>query len=293
MEKFKKLILKISADKGIFFVKMFITTIVLSIACFVLVFMFIDKNPGPASIANFESYQYAHLINLGIGIVWLTFFLIMISVYLIIAFKVTCFNYDPRRTIILHYKDNKNKAEFYSHPIWEKRNYSIVYFPPSWDCALREDTEKEFNFRFDLTFDEEFGDEDLLGIYGTDLVISFPISLKFHFNNYLHMKDLEKMVRNDAGDALEPGLVNIEDYLKEYFISYNSNAEKIEVIKESAAKFHKGKISSKHLAVIAANNLSYPPKIFSNVEKTDMSVHLGSIHVVVRSLPEITSNTGF
>lgn len=272
MEKLKKLILKIAADKGIFFIKAFLTAIVTSFACITAIFIFYSNDVQPVTISNIEAYEYLFFANLSLAIIWITFFVLMTAVYLIIAFYVTAFSIRKNRTILLH--KGKNSSEIYCTPLWGKRTYSIINFPDNWSRVMREGGVKYFNFPFELSIDKQ-----VLNGRGTETIIAFPIVAKFFFNGPLNKADLEKIVRNKKGDALEEKSIDIDDYLLDRFIELNSSKKITDKIKDAAISWDKGKISQVHLSRIAVQDIGFPKNIFSNIEKTEIKAALAETRI--------------
>ncbi len=269
MVKLKKIILEIADDKDAFFVGMFLIAISLSVAYFVFVFMLIDKNNCSVPIANFGLFQYANYINLGIAIIWLTFSVVVITTYLIIALKVTSFKNSPRRIIILHHKD-KYKAELYSQPFWGKCEYNVINIPDNWERVIREGGLKSFKFPFEISINKQ-----LINGLGTETIISFPITIVFYFSGPLGIHDLEKI----SGDG-DKKVIYIDDYILNYFFKVNSDKNILKKIKDAAMIWEDGKISLVGLSRIAEKNIKFSEHIFSNIRKTELHVEISNSRVM-------------
>lgn len=286
MEKFKKILLNISANKGVFFLKSFLIAIVFSIACFTFVFMLVDKGVHPVTVGNFESYKYAPYINMGLSIIWLVFFVFMVAVYLIIAIKITSFQTGSNRIIL--FKNSEGEIEIYKQPMWGKYPRAIINFPDNWARVIREGGVKHFRFPFEIPINRQ-----MINGHGTEIIIVFPITLTLKFSGPLWINDLKKICCDETGRNFEEKNIDIDDYIYNHFIKINSKKEVLNKIKEAAIGWNDGKISQVYLRRFALKNLQFPEKFFSNIVSLEINADLAESRIVAVYDQSIADRNGF
>jgi len=284
MKKLKKFLLEIAENKGIFFLKSFLITMVASMAFFVLFFTIIDKSGNVITVGNFDLSRYASEISLGLSIIWGIFFVIMLATYLAIAIKITSFNTNNNLIVLLQ---TENGREIYTKPLWGKYPYSIIVIPKSWNEAMTVDGEKYFRFPFEFPIDKQ-----IINGCGTETVIIFPITLYLCFNGSLLMRDFKKISSDKNGDILDGETIEIDDYVRHCFLELNSNNKLLEKLKKAAVEYNDGKISQVHLSRIATNEFKFPNKIFSNVRETKILSDLVESRVIAIFAHKVVDRNG-
>jgi hypothetical protein len=263
MKKLKNLILKISAKKAKFFLNSFDITVLISFIYIIFASIVFNEK----SSANF--YLYSGLI-----IIYGVFVVLTVTLWLIIKLKVTGFPDKKNRIIFLHAPGG---GEIYKSPQWKKIPYSIINFPNNWKEIIAAGKQKDANFFIETTANRN----DVL------FIVYLPITIKFYFNGPLNISDLENLMLDGNNKNLKRRVINFEEYIKETFFSLNSGDEQSEKIYAAAKDWLSGKGSQVYLSKTAERVITFPDKLFSNVEKTEIKIGLADsrIHPIMEINP--------
>lgn len=253
-ESLKKMILNISAEKGLFIIWSLITTIVISLLFITFILILKRDDPMP-------------MLTISLAGVWTGFIIFIAIIYSIIRIKISSFKIKKDRIILIH--KEKGKGLIYTKPLWGKYSHTLINFSDNWSGAIKEGGFKYFKFPFEVIINRQ-----LINGRGTKTIITFPITINFYFGGPLSISDLEKISSDESGKILEKKVINIDDYISNYFSKINFDENILKKIEDAAIMWVEGKYSSVHLSRIAAYNLKFPKDIFSNIEKLEFRVEL-------------------
>jgi len=250
MKTIQQLILEISENKGLSFVKLCFIIVPLMIAYTFFVLLFVDF---------VNQYYY---FTLGISIILALAILLIFISFLIIKFKVTAFKKRKDEIILLHHS---GKSVRYEYPLWGKIPYSKIIFTENWRRIMEGSATKSITFPINICIENE---------NKVVMIVYVPITLTLEFSGSLREHDIETMCFRDDEKKSIRQYFTIEDYLKEKFYSLNSDKKQRQDLTCAASDWLSGKNSAVHLTQRVRQTINFPKYIFSNVKEADIKVGL-------------------
>jgi|GEM_PF-3793285 len=174
----------------------------------------------------------------------------------VIAAKVTYLKDESYLEITLLHLPS-GAIQIYEKPFWGQPPMTIVQLPNLWNSWVENGDTAKVKTTISVKVN-------------ANMVALIPIIIEFTFSGPFQAEDLQKVLQIKTPICLNTQTIRLEDYILDIFQSSNNSGHKN--LREDTTFWAEGKMSLEEFAEKISQQIKFPEKFLTNVEKTTISI---------------------